>query len=336
MIKNAAWIKTLLISNKRYAIPIMTHPGIDLIGATVKDAVTNGDVHYQAIDALYGKYSADAVTMIMDLTVEAEAFGSNINKPEHEVPSVLSRIVSDAASVDALRVPTLNEGRVQEYLKAARLAAQNISDKPVFAGCIGPISLAGRLYDMSELMMSLYMEPDVIEILLQKCTEFILKYILAFKETKVNGIIIAEPAAGLLSEDMCNEFSSKYIRQIIDQVQDENFMVILHNCGNKGHLTQSMISTGAKGLHFGNAVNMVDALTEIPSDIIAMGNLDPVNMFKMMNSEDLYRATTHLLNETKEYQNFVISSGCDTPPNVPIANIDAFYKAVADFNQSLK
>lgn len=30
----------------------------------------------------------------------------------------------------------------------------------------------------------------------------------------------------------------------------------------------------------------------------------------------------------------VISSGCNTPPNVPFANIDAFYKAVNDFNLS--
>ena len=41
-------------------------------------------------------------------------------------------------------------------------------------------------------------------------------------------------------------------------------MVILHNCGNKGHLTQSMIATRAKALHFGNAINMVEALSEIP------------------------------------------------------------------------
>lgn len=334
MITNTEWIVELLAATKRYAIPIMTHPGIDLIGKDVKEAVTNGEIHFQAIDALNKKYPADAATIIMDLTVEAEAFGSIINLSEHEVPTVLERIVSDAETVDALKVPGLDAGRIQEYLLAARLAAQNITDKPVFAGCIGPISLAGRLFDMTELMTSLFIEPDVIEKLLEKCNEFIIKYIRAFKETGVNGIIIAEPAAGLLSEDMCEEFSSKYIRQIVTQLQDETFMIILHNCGNKGHLTKSMVSTGAQGLHFGNAITMVDALAEIPSRVIAMGNIDPVNMFKMMSPGQLYRSTTELLQKTRGYNNFVISSGCDTPPNVPIANIDAFYQAVTDFNQT--
>ena len=64
------------------AIPIMTHPGIEFIGKTVHDAVTNGQVHYEAIKALCDKYPAAAATVIMDLTVEAEAFGAEILFPE--------------------------------------------------------------------------------------------------------------------------------------------------------------------------------------------------------------------------------------------------------------
>ena len=43
------FIKQLQDSDKRIAIPIMTHPGIEAIGKKVIDAVTDGNVHYQAI-----------------------------------------------------------------------------------------------------------------------------------------------------------------------------------------------------------------------------------------------------------------------------------------------
>ena len=36
------WIDQILNSKKKIAIPIMTHPGIEAIGKTVKEAVTNG------------------------------------------------------------------------------------------------------------------------------------------------------------------------------------------------------------------------------------------------------------------------------------------------------
>ena len=43
------YIKDKLVSGKRVAIPIMTHPGIELLEKRVLDAVTNGEIHYHAI-----------------------------------------------------------------------------------------------------------------------------------------------------------------------------------------------------------------------------------------------------------------------------------------------
>lgn len=326
------FIKQLLDSDKRIAIPIMTHPGIEAIGKNVFDAVTDGEVHYQAIRNVTETYNTAACTVIMDLTVEAEAFGCTINMPEHEVPSVTGRLVYDEESVNRLEVPPLSAGRMPEYLKANRLAIENIKDKPVLSGCIGPFSLAGRLYDMSEIMVGIYIEPNVIKTLLDKCTVYITAYCKELKSLGATGVIMAEPAAGLLSNDDCQEYSTVYVKQIVKAVQDENFTVILHNCGNKGQCTQAMIDSGAAALHFGNAVDMVVTLEQCPSDLIVMGNIDPVGILKQASSEDVYRITSDLLAKTAGYKNFVISSGCDMPPLVPEANIKAFYKAVADFN----
>lgn len=326
------FIEQLQDSDKRIAIPIMTHPGIEAIGKKVIDAVTDGEVHYQAIKQVTETYPTTACTVIMDLTVEAEAFGCAISMPEHEEPSVTGRLVYDEETVNSLQVPSLSAGRMPEYLKANRLAVENIKDKPVLSGCIGPFSLAGRLYDMSEIMVGIYIEPDVVKTLLDKCTAYITAYCRELKAIGATGVIMAEPAAGLLSNEDCQEYSTVYVRQIVEAVQDENFAVILHNCGNKGQCTQAMIDSGAAALHFGNAVNMVETLEQCPSDLIVMGNIDPVGILKQATSEEVYRITTDLLSKTSQYKNFVISSGCDMPPLVPDANIKAFYQAIADFN----
>ena len=326
------WINEIIQKKEVVAMPIMTHPGIEMIGKTVRDAVTDGQVHYNAIKALSEKYPTAAATVIMDLTVEAEAFGAEIVFPENEVPSVVGRLLNDEEAIDKLEIPALNKGRVPQYLKANMLAAKTITDRPVFAGCIGPYSLAGRLYDMSEIMMLIYINPEAANSLLKKCSDFILRYCMALKATGVNGVVMAEPAAGLLSNEDCQEYSTVYVRQIVEAVQDENFAVILHNCGNKGQCTQAMIDSGAAALHFGNAVNMVETLEQCPSDLIVMGNIDPVGILKQATSEEVYRITADLLSKTSQYKNFVISSGCDMPPLVPDANIKAFYQAIADFN----
>jgi uroporphyrinogen decarboxylase len=181
-------------------------------------------------------------------------------------------------------------------------------------------------------MIACYCEPDVTELLLNKCTEFLKAYCLELKKNGANGVIIAEPAAGLLSDDDCVNFSSQYIRSIVETVQDDSFIVVLHNCGNTGHCTAAMLKAGAWGYHFGNKIDMTEALNDCPPDVLAMGNLDPVSIFKSATPEMVKSATLELLNATSGYPNFVLSSGCDVPPHTSHANIEAFYGALGVYN----
>ena len=327
------WMTDVFSKPERIAIPIMTHPGIEMIGKTVLDAVTDGIVHADANKALNDRYPSAASTVIMDLTVEAETFGCAINFSRDEVPTVSCRLVSNYDEVEQLQVPSLTTGRAPQYLLANRLTAAAITDKPVFGGCIGPYSLAGRLFNMTEIMIAIYTEPDTVHLLLEKCTQFLIDYSLAQKATGINGIIIAEPAAGLLSDDDCLQYSSLYIKQIVDALQDDTFAVILHNCGNTGHCTSAMLHVGANGYHFGNSMNMIEALKACPTDVLVLGNVDPVGVFRMSTPEQVKQTTKSLLEQTTGYQNYVLSSGCDVPPHIPLPNVEAFYEALADYNR---
>lgn len=326
------WINKVLSKAEVMSLPIMTHPGIELIGETVKRAVTDGEVHFRAIQAVAERYHTSSCTVIMDLTVEAEAFGAQVKFSEDEVPTVIGRLITDMDSVDKLQIPGLSWGRLPEYLKANRLAVEFMKERPVFAGCIGPYSLAGRLYDMSEIMVAIYIEPDMILALLDKCTEFLIQYCKALKELGTAGVVIAEPAAGLLSNEDCIMYSTVFVKRIVEAVQDDDFTVILHNCGNTGQCTRAMVESGANALHFGNKIDMLEALKECPTDILVMGNLDPVGVLKQGSSQQVAVETLGLLERTKGYDNFVISTGCDVPPLVPEENIQAFFDTIQKFN----
>lgn len=327
------WVADVIARREVTALPVMTHPGIEQNGNTVRQAVSNGRIHYEAVMTLTRRYPSVAAATIMDLTTEAEAFGSAIAFSDEAVPAVSSRLLPDVESIYRLQVPSLSADRIPQYLKANLLAAKAISDRPLLSGCIGPFSLAGRLYDMSEIMVLIYEHPDAAHLLLQKCTDFILKYCEALKLTGANGVLMAEPAAGLMSNDDCRVFSSQYVRQIVERVQDDHFIVVLHNCGNTGHCTEAMVATGAAAYHFGNKCRMEDVIREVPPTALAMGNIDPVSLFKDGTPDEMRTAVAALLEKMRPYPNFVLSSGCDTPPHTPLANIDAFFEALAAHNR---
>ncbi len=314
------------------ALPVMTHPGIEHNGNTVREAVTDGRVHCDAVLRTAQCYPTVAAATIMDLTTEAEAFGAEIAFSDEAVPVVVGHPLSDVEAISRLEVPSLSAGRIPAYLKANLLAARHITDRPVLAGCIGPFSLAGRLYGMSELMILICEHPTAAHQLLNKCMLFLRKYCQALAETGVGGVLMAEPAAGLLSDADCRTFSSAYVRPIVEEVQNDEFLLILHNCGNTGHCTPAMVSTGAAAFHFGNKCRMEEVIGDVPPTALAMGNIDPVSVMKDGTPKQVHDSVTELLERMKDYPNFVLSTGCDTPPHTPTANIDAFFDALDEFN----
>lgn len=329
------WMYEILNSNERYAMPVMTYPGLDLVKKKIMDVITDGQAQFECIEALAKKYPSAAAVTIMDLSVEAEAFGSPIKFSDNEVPAVSARIVTDLETANALKVPNVGDGRTSVYIKAAELVAKNIKDRPTFGGAIGPFSLAGRLFDMTEIMIMAMLDPETVHVVLEKCARFLIEYAKTFKNSGANGIIIAEPAAGLLSPEMCTDFSSNYVKRIVDAVQDEHFMVILHNCGNTKNLVPSMLSTGAMAFHFGNAVNMIDIMPQIPWGRIAFGNIEPAGVFKNGTVDDMKLKVWELLEKTAIYKNFILSSGCDVPPGTSLENVQAFYDTLERFNNTV-
>ena len=130
------WVADVISQTKVTAVPVMTHPGIEQNGNTVREAVSNGKVHAEAVIKLAEAYRSTAACTIMDLTTEAEAFGAEIAFSDEAVPAVVGHMLTDAKSINDLQVPSLSAGRIPQYLKANLLAARAIKDRPVFAGCI--------------------------------------------------------------------------------------------------------------------------------------------------------------------------------------------------------
>ncbi|HQP49726.1 MAG TPA: uroporphyrinogen decarboxylase family protein [Spirochaetota bacterium] len=327
------WTQEILASGGRCAFPLMAYAGADLCGMSIHDIVSDGKVHGACITALATRFPSAAFITAMDLSVEAEAFGSETQYLENETPTITGIIVHDAGEADSLTVPSVGAGRTGVYLEAAAWAAKEIS--PVFGCLIGPFSLAGRLCGMTETLMNVHGEPEMLHRVLNKTTEFLVNYARGFKAAGANGIVIAEPAAGLISPVYCDAFSSHYVSSIVDAVQDEEFMVVLHNCGGSGIHAASMASTGAAGLHFGNSADMKMVMKTVLPDILVFGNLDPVGVVRNGTGDDIRLATLQLLRDTAGYPNFVLSTGCDVPPGTPLQNIDSFFSALAEYNESV-
>lgn len=327
------WIGDMRDAKVKKAMPVLSFPSIQLMGIGVKELIADSDTQARGMKLIADRVDAAASVSMMDLSLEAEAFGSEIRVSDDEVPTVIGSLVNSPEDAEALAVPEVGEGRPKIYIDAIEKACGLIKDRPVFAGVIGPFSLAGRLLDVSEAMIYCYTEPEMVKTVLAKATEFLIRYIESYKAVGAHGVVMAEPLAGILSPPLIAEFSTPYVKRIVDAVQTDEFIVIYHNCGNSTiQLIDSILESGAAAYHFGNAIDMEEMMKHIPADVVAMGNIDPSSQFKEGTPESIREATLGLMNRCCEkYPNFVISSGCDIPPLSKWENIDAFFAAVGEY-----
>lgn len=333
MIQNMRkWAANVIAAPAKQPLPILSFPSVQLLDVSVRELVGSSELQAKGMKAVADRVGAAAAVSMMDLSVEAEAFGSQIIFSDDEVPTVVGAIVSDEEGADALRVPQVGDCRTGIYVDAVAKAVELITDRPVFAGVIGPFSLAGRLMGVTDAMFFCYDEPDMVHTILDKVSQFTISYCNAYKAVGANGVMMAEPLGGLLSPTMAEEFSHTYVRRIIEAVQTDEFAVIYHNCGdNVALMKDGIYRLGAIGYHFGDAVTMADMLAGAPEDVLVMGNVSPARQFRGGTPDSIRESTLEIMEACCGNPNFVISSGCDIPPQSAWENIDSFFSAAADF-----
>jgi uroporphyrinogen decarboxylase len=329
------WAEAIIADKDVKNLPVLYFPCLKNRGMGVPESVQDPKKIAQAMKEVIDEYPETIAAITgMDLTVDTEAFGAEVNYSEVQAPNIVNHIANTAEDINNLAVPDIHSGRVDIFSDACREAAEIIKDRPIMGGMLGPFSLAANILDVTEAMKKAITEKEAMHVLLEKCTDWLIKRAQSYKDAGASGVFMAEPTAGLLSPKMLNEFSSVYIKKVVDAVQDDYFFIILHDCGKVTKSVKSMYDTGCKGHHYGNSVDMKDILPQIPADILVFGNIDPSIYFFSGTPDEVYDKTTELLKDMAEYPHFVLSSGCDLAPSVENENIQAYYQALRDFNKA--
>ena len=326
------WVERMIFDDYKKALPILSFPSVQMLYVTVKELVTNSSYQAMGMKMIADRYDMAAALSFMDLSVEAEAFGAQTVYAADEIPTIIGQTIATREDAMALQIPELGSCRTRVNLRAIKKALKLINDRPVFAGCTGPFSLAGRLMNINEVMVYCYDDPGMVHIILRKATDFLIQYIQEFKKLGAQGVVLAEPLAGILSPHLMQEFSTNYVREIVDAVQDKSFIVIYHNCGGSVlQLVDQILATGCIAYHFGDAIDMREMLELMPSNVLVLGNISPSRVFRNGTPNQVRIETRTLLERCKKYKNFMISSGCDIPPLTELDNIDAFFEMVNSF-----
>lgn len=314
-----------MIFAKKMVVPLLGVTGTKVTNSTIKQNITNANTQFESIKALYEKFKPDAMFPFMDLTVEADSLGIEINMPENDNPSVKEHSVKTLEDLEQLKKNWHGvSGRMQIFVDVMEKMVKSLPLSVMkFGYAIGPITLIGEMMGMTEMSMATIDDPELLEKFADFVVQVISEYTNALFAGGADAVCILEPAARLLSSDSYRRFSAQPFKRILQNVN--NKPLILHICGNPKHLIKDMCKTGAVGLST-DTPDFPEFVKEIPEDIYLIGTLNPVKVFLNGTPESVKQETTEFLKrmQAEDIENFVLASGCELPVATPLENIEAF------------
>ncbi|MCC7360618.1 MAG: uroporphyrinogen decarboxylase family protein [Anaerolineales bacterium] len=259
----------------------------------------------------------------------AAAVGGRIKERPLGAPDLEEALVKD--DVDALvnvDVATIeNDPVVQNLRQAARLVAKAIGDDVIVTVTAwGPFTLAGQMYGVEAFMKATFKKPDQVHKMLNFATRLLKQFYAPLLEERVIPMLaIADPTGSgdLISDRIFRAFSLPYLQPLIAWAKSYDAHTWLHICGNTTDKLESIAETGASCFSLDYKVDLAAAKQKVGGKITLAGNIDPVSILNQKGPHEVRAAALACITAASQGGGFILTSGCDLPPTIPMENLRA-------------
>jgi len=292
--------------------------------------VQEGDLIARCQTKALDRYGYDAVFSVMDVNVEAEALGASIRYLKHQYPVIQNHpfLVSDDWS--RLSVPDPERaGRMPEMLKALKILRRDLGNQVLIVGCVlGPLTLAAQLLGAERALYSAIDEPERLGSLLDFATEVIVRFGIAQIDSGAHIPMVFDPFASpaVIPRQLFREFELSRLESIFAAFAQRDALANwLHIAGPVQSILPFYPAAGVSIANFDYCVAPGEALSQLPA-ICVDGNIKSMSFIES-SPEDIGAEASFLLRSFEERGGFILSSGCEIPPESKPENVAALVAA---------
>ncbi|MBC7222962.1 MAG: uroporphyrinogen decarboxylase family protein [Anaerolineae bacterium] len=315
--------------------PLFYHHPVRLAGISYRRYCTDPDAVVAAQVGAWKRYGHDAINIGTDVYVVAEAMGCAVAFYDDAAPTLARPALADTKDLRTLHVPDPHhDGRMPVVLEATRKAVEAVGDQVFIKARYNstPFSLATRLRGIQRLLMDLYDDEQFVLDLLEFCVPVLLRYVKALVEQGAHAVVCSDSTANLMSREMYQKFAWPFERQVIGEIVRWGVPVFLHICGDTGRIVDLMAETGAACLEVDSQVDIGVYKQQVGHKVCLMGNLDTVGLLNW-TPEQVLEASRTCIEKAKDGGGYILSAGCEVPPDTPPANIHAMVEAARRYGR---
>jgi len=277
------------------------------------------------------RYGMDAAILFSDILVIPQAMNIPFEMKEGLGPYLPNPIRSQK-DVDATIVPDIDEtlGYVMDAIKLTKDMLNDEIPLIGFAGspwtilCYCVQGQGSKTFDKAKEFC--FTQPIEAHTLLQKITDTTIAYLKEKVKAGVDVVQIFDSWGGMLSPKDYQEFSWKYIQQIIEALKDDAPVIAFA----KGcwYALEEMSNSNVSALGVDWTITPQIARKLTGNKVTLQGNLDPTRL--LSPPKEIKKLVTQMINDFGK-DKYIVNLGHGILPNIPLDNAKAFIDAVKEY-----
>ena len=232
------------------------------------------------------RFDLDAAILFSDILTVPDAMGLGLYFAEGEGPK-FERPLRHEREINALFVPEMSE--LQYVFDAVGSIRKALDGRVPLIGFSGsPFTLACYMVegsgskDFRTIKTMMYSRPDLLHKILEVNAQTVIAYLNEQIDAGAQAVQIFDSWGGVLSDAAFEEFSLRYMKQIIDGLKRENegrrVPVIVFTKGG-GLWLEKLADIGADALGLDWSCNIGEARRRVGDKVALQGNFDPFALF---------------------------------------------------------
>ncbi|WP_375326016.1 uroporphyrinogen decarboxylase [Flagellimonas sp. GZD32] len=279
------------------------------------------------------RYGMDAAILFSDILVIPQAMDIEVEMKPNFGP-YLPNPIRSKEDLDKVIVPDIQD-TLGYVMDAIKMTKEKLNDEiPLigFAGspwtilCYCVEGQGSKSFDKARGFC--FTQPEAAHALLQKITDTTIAYLKAKVKAGVNAVQVFDSWGGMLSPTDYQEFSWKYIQQIVDALKDEAPVIVF----GKGcwFALKEMANSGASAVGVDWTCSAQNARYLTGGNITLQGNFDPARLLSPPST--IKAMVTQMIRDFGK-DKYIVNLGHGILPHIPLENAKAFIDAVKEYKE---
>jgi uroporphyrinogen decarboxylase len=329
------------------AAPLFCGASHRVLGTTYDRWSTDAEIATKSLLAAQKLIGFDAFVTLVDLSVEAADFGQEVIFPQNSTayPNFDNQFIKNAAEYEKIK---LINPRQTKRMKSvidicAGLSKAKGQEVAILGFVYGPLGVLSQIRGHKELFKDLLRHPVEVLQAVEIITDVLVDYAKAQIEAGAHSVCI-DPlysSPTILSKKQWETFEGPYVRRIAKAIREAGGIVTVHNCGN--------------GVYFEEVINWInpvaisvaypaygsktweDHAKKWGKKVVTIGYSHPANTGLVMDYDEVLKDCRQQIELFRKHgAGFILSTGCEFPPNGNLLSAVAMVEAAKRYGIFLK